>query len=381
MTAGERVTAMHDHKSLWQRLPGLFHGTQTRPGHRDTAPPHALVADESGEIDLEITRRIDRLVPHLLPEGRVQLCALTEKAIERLAHNRLPRLCELLAEEIRALDGVPMRAVIAQELVPFAGPVLEHALLLSDSDFIDILSTALARFAILRIAHHIPHPADGTGAVALALAVPESAALLSSTVAPLREQALDKIAQHAESIADWDAKLFLRDDISQRTSRRISGFVAATLIDNLAEQHRIDAKARHHLGEQMRLRIAAGDENLPEMSRAADFETLFRTGALNEAFVETAIQAGAKDTVVRALAFLANIKPETVERIFRARAARPIAALVWRAGLGMRVAFKIQTLLLHLPADELLPAHDGVSFPMSVDEMRMHLDYFGIRRR
>jgi hypothetical protein len=44
----------------------------------------------------------------------------------------------------------------------------------------------------------------------------------------------------------------------------------------------------------------------------------------------------------------------------------------------MRVAFKIQRFILHLKAGELLPARAGIDFPMTEEEMRWHLDYFGI---
>jgi hypothetical protein len=44
----------------------------------------------------------------------------------------------------------------------------------------------------------------------------------------------------------------------------------------------------------------------------------------------------------------------------------------------MRISFKIQTMVVKLPADELLPARAGVAFPLSEDEMRWHLSYFGL---
>jgi hypothetical protein len=42
----------------------------------------------------------------------------------------------------------------------------------------------------------------------------------------------------------------------------------------------------------------------------------------------------------------------------------------------MRIAFKVQTLLLRLPSGELLPARDGVHFPLGESEMTWHLNYF-----
>jgi hypothetical protein len=44
----------------------------------------------------------------------------------------------------------------------------------------------------------------------------------------------------------------------------------------------------------------------------------------------------------------------------------------------MRAAFKIQTGIMRLPTHELLPARGGTSFPLSKEEMRWHLAYFGI---
>ena len=61
---------------------------------------------------------------------------------------------------------------------------------------------------------------------------------------------------------------------------------------------------------------------------------------------------------------LTGIAPEIVARIIHPGSAKAVTALVWRAGLTMRLAFKIQTLMLRLPATETLPARDGVRFPM-----------------
>ena len=67
-----------------------------------------------------------------------------------------------------------------------------------------------------------------------------------------------------------------------------------------------------------------------------------------------------------------------MRKILAAKTARPITALVWRAKLPMRVSFKIQNYVMHLPAQELLPARGGVGFPLGEDEMRWHLAYFDI---
>ena len=58
--------------------------------------------------------------------------------------------------------------------------------------------------------------------------------------------------------------------------------------------------------------------------------------------------------------------------------AKPVVALVWRAHLSMRTAFKIQSFVMKLSGRELLPAKGGVNFPLGKEEMRWHLNYFNI---
>jgi hypothetical protein len=94
--------------------------------------------------------------------------------------------------------------------------------------------------------------------------------------------------------------------------------------------------------------------------------------------VEDAIEVGNREGVFEALALLAGVKRNAVDRIVASRNAKAVTALAWKAGASMRTAFKIQTLALKLPADELLPARAGVEFPLSEEEMRWHLSYFGI---
>ncbi|HWU26476.1 MAG TPA: DUF2336 domain-containing protein, partial [Rhizomicrobium sp.] len=143
---------------------------------------------------------------------------------------------------------------------------------------------------------------------------------------------------------------------------------------------KLDDATRSYLKQQMQKRIESG-ESISEAppSPPVDLSSLHKKGKLDDAFVERAIDDGSRAAVTGGLALLASVPQDAVVRIFDSGLAKPITALVWRAGLGMRVAFKIQTLLLKLPAGEVLPARDGVRFPMSEDEMRWHLSYFDVK--
>lgn len=344
------------------------------------APPHAnrhLADDADDNVRVELARKIGQLLPNLPPQASRRMRALTIETLERLARDTLPRVRQALAEEIKALDCVPPRIVkaLARDIECVAAPILEYSPLLSDSELIEIITTAQASFALLAIAKRKPLRASVAEAIATALDVPAVAELLLNSSAKIRHQTLDKIAQHAERITDWQVPLVLRNDLSQRTIRRLAGFVSRSLIETLAAKHGLDEKTRRDLKDKLKARI---EKDEAAATIPSDLVTLKRAGKLDDTFVENATEHGTRDTVIAALALLSGAAPEVVARIFHTASAKAIVALVWRAGLGMRVAFKIQTLLLHLPASELLPARDGVHFPLSESEMRWHLNYFRI---
>jgi uncharacterized protein (DUF2336 family) len=349
-------------------------------------PPHAnrLLADDSDDdVRVELARKIGRLLPDLPKDSRARLRALTIETLEKLAKDQLPRVRQVLAEEIKSLDCVPRRVIklLARDVETVSAPILEYSPLLSDADLIEIVTSAQARHALTAIARRRPLGANVSEAIGAMLDVPSVAELLSNSSAEIRRQTMDKIIEHAAQVRAWHLPLVLRGDLSQRAVRRVAGFVSAALIERLAQRHGLAEETRQQLNRQMRARIEAGDTDTdrdPASLAASEAEKLFHAGKLDDAFVESAAEAGRREAVVAALSLLAKVPAEIVRRILQSGAAKGATALVWRAGLSMRAAFKIQTFVMHLPAAELLPARGGVHFPMSEDEMRWHLGYFEV---
>ncbi|HTQ14641.1 MAG TPA: DUF2336 domain-containing protein [Rhizomicrobium sp.] len=352
-----------------------------------SSPPHAnrLLADDADDdVRVELARKIGRLMPSLPADGQSRLRELTIETLEKLARDQLPRVRAVLAEEIKMLDCVPRRVIrkLARDVESVSAPILEYSPLLSDADLIEIITTAQARHALKAIARRRPLGANVSEALGSVMDEPSVAELLSNSTAEIRQQTLDKIIEHAASVRAWHLPLVLRSDLSQRAIRRIAGFVGAALIQKLAERAGLDEETQQTLNRQMRSRIEAGDADAvrdPSTVGASEAERLFRAGKLDDSFVESAAEAGRKEAVVTALSLLAKVPAETARRIVQSGAAKGVTALVWRAGLSMRAAFKIQTFVMRLPAGELLPARGGVSFPMTEDEMRWHLNYFEVK--
>ena len=348
-------------------------------------PAHAnrlLAEDSDVEVREELARKIGRLIPNLPPDASEKMRALTIETLERLAQDQLPRVRRILAEEIKALDCIPKRVIdrLARDVDEVAAPILEYSPLLSDADLVEIISSAQARFTLTAIAARKPLSVNVSDAIATALDVPAVAALLANSTAQIREQTLEKIIDHGSRITEWHLPLVLRNDLSQRAIRRIAGFVSAALLDKLCAREGLDQETRSVLAKRVRTRIDEPDEEKTDPAAQAqnDVALLHKEGRLDDFAVERAAEAGKREFVIAALALLTRTPVETVRRIIQSGTAKPAVALVWHAKLSMRVAFKVQTLVMRLKGGELLPARDGVDFPLTEDEMLWHLNYFGI---
>lgn len=351
-----------------------------------STPAHAnriLADDADEEVRAELARKIGRLIPNLPHDASEKVRALTVETLERLARDQLPRVRAILAEEIKLLDCVPRRVVklLARDIETVAAPILEYSPLLSDADLSEIISTAQAGYVLVAIAKRRPVSGNIAAAIGEVLCVPAISALLANSSAEIRQQTLDKIIENGSLIKEWHLPLVLRSELSQRAIRRLAGFVGAALVEKLAERRELDDETREFLSRKVREQIDLGamdDADDPGARAAEEVRKLFKCGNLTDAAVEGAAEAGRRDFIVAALAQLASVPVDTARRILDSHSAKPVTALVWRAGLSMRTSFKIQTFVMRLQAGELLPARGGVRFPLSENEMNWHLDYFAV---
>lgn len=340
-----------------------------------------LADDEEDDVRAELARKIARLMPGLSKREAKHIQDLTVETLERLAADQVPRVRAILAEEIKHLDNVPEHVVQllardAEEMVHV--PILEYSPLLSDADLVEIIAEGKVHSVLAAIARRKPLSANVSDAVVSSLDIPAVAALLANPDAAIRERTLDAIIDQAERISVWQEAVCVRADLSKRAIRRLASFVSTAMIELLSSRHTLDEETKIHLNRQLRARYDEDDQiTARDNSTTAEIDAAAKAGRLDDAFVESAAEMGKREAVLLALSRLAKIPDSIVRRILMTRSAKPVTALVWRAGLSMRCAFKIQRFLMKLPANELLPARNGTFFPLTEEEMRWHLSYFG----
>jgi uncharacterized protein (DUF2336 family) len=342
-----------------------------------------LADDVDPVVRAELARKVGRLLPDLLASERERVCELTLETLQKLADDQTPRVRAILAEEIAGLDCVPRDVVLklARDVeATVSAPILEYSPLLSDADLLEVIATARAQDALAAVARRRGVSEAVSDAIVASLDIPAVAALLANPKARVRAEALEKIIDHAETIEAWHGPLAMRTDLSLRALRRIAGFVGAAILEQLCERHGLDDETQAHLNRCLRQRLERDDEKSRSAADGLRAEILkaYERGELTEAYVEKAVLTGQREVTLECLAALTPASRQTVEKIFTSRNAKAITALCWQAGLSMRVAFKIQTLIAKLHADEILPARAGVAYPLTEAEMQWHLSYFGL---
>lgn len=342
-----------------------------------------LCGDSDDDVRVELARKIGRLVPHLDASEQARTRDRVIAVLEQLAADQLPRVRQIIAEEIKHADTIPreiVRRLAEDPELAVAAPILEYSPLLSDDDLLEIIAAGTVEGALTAIARRPQVSETVSDAVVARLEVPAVAALLANENAQIREDTLDQIVNMAEQTASLHEPLVMRQDLSVRAVRRVAGFVAASLLDALQDRHHLDEDCLDIVRRRVRARVAemdtpAGEE---EETLAAQVQAALDRGELGDRFVTDAAEAGVRRLVTLALVALTGFPEARITQVLSSQSGKAITALCWKAGLSMRTAMAIQQKAVRLPSERLQHARNGVDYAMSADEMGWQLSCFGL---
>ncbi|MBO6666619.1 DUF2336 domain-containing protein [Parvibaculum sp.] len=338
-----------------------------------------LQDDTSAEVRGELARKIARLMPDI---PAVERSAIQDRLIgllEKLAEDELPRVRAIVAEEIASCPTVPRaiaRRLARDAEMAVCGPILEYSPLLSDEDLIEIIATSGAPGAAAAIARRACVSTSVSDAVVTSRDEDAIGELLSNKGARIREDTMERIIERAPGIKTWHKPLVVRPELSMRAVRRIATFVSRALIDELRRTHDLDRETADWLKARAQSRIENGEEEAEPAPRES-IRDAYAAGRLGDEIVMEAATTSQRASVVLAVSLLSGVPATKIEEVIAAQSGRGIAALCWKAGLSMRTALAIQTYIAHVPQPNLVLPREGIAYPMTQDEMRWHLQYFG----
>ncbi|HET8728236.1 MAG TPA: DUF2336 domain-containing protein [Alphaproteobacteria bacterium] len=340
----------------------------------------------------------DRLVVKagaaLPPNGAPEPGPLEKLAVEvltRLASDPSAAVRRRLSDAVQDLEHAPQAVVrtLARDAdLAVAEPVLRRSPQLGDDDLTAIASgTAIpgARGAIARRETVSFRVAD---AIARSDDAEAIAALLANHGAQIREDTLDHILERAPGEESWHRPLVYRPGLPDSAVKTLSRFVALSLMEVLSKREDLDPATADIVAEMLSARLEReavphgpapdppGEGGTPNGAERA--RMLAGEGRLEGDDIDDAIFSGDRPFVIAAVAALARVEEQVVERVFRAASGKGTVALAWRAGLGMSLALKLQHQIAHVPARSIVHPRDGADYPLTPEEMAWQLDFFGI---
>jgi uncharacterized protein (DUF2336 family) len=364
------------------------------------ATPHQadelLVRDRDEAVRAELAQKVARLLPGLTADAQDEASRRVIAMLEKLAQDEAVRVRAVVAEAVRNVDNVPpemiKRLARDAELI-VASPVLRFSPLLTDEDLLDIITSGPQSGALAAIAQRRDVRPRVSDALVAADDEPAVAALLANKSAQIREETLDLIVERAASRSAWHEPLVKRPSLPARAARRIAGFVTEALLSILKNREDLPRETREQVTAAVAERLAAAEETAkrdeakaapPDDDEKGEGESveekvtrLKREGTLDEDAVDEALHAGQRAFVRAALAVLAEVPVDVVDKILAARSAKGVVALVWKAKLPMRLAVQIQTRLGGIAPRQALQARSGTVFPLTADEMTWQIEFFG----
>jgi len=335
------------------------------------ACPPSLDGAISQDADERVRTLLARKLALSLADGEAR------ETLAALAADPALRVRAAIAACLHATPDAPRDLILglAQDAAPtVCDPVVRASPLLTDADLLALLAAPPHPGAASAVASR-----PGLGAaVADALAAGGDSlairALLCNSSAAITEATLDALAERAAPHPDWHGPLVRHPLLTPRAMEALAGFVAAPLLDVLAQRADLDPAAARALRRRMTAvpPDAAPDDG--EGALMAALRNLDEAGRLNEATLIDAARAGDLRRVAAVLAVASGLTLAAVDRAAAQRHARALIGLAWQAGFSMRAALVAQVALGRLGPGALIPAGPDGGFPMTPDEMQWHLE-------
>lgn len=348
-----------------------------------------LARDTDDQVRCGLAKKIARLAPQLSADEQEQVGAMVAEILETLARDELPRVRRILAEELKDTDRVPPTVVerlARDEDIQVASPVLEFSPLLNDDVLLQIIESGPIQGGLNVISRRQGVGSKVSDAIIAADDEKAIASLLANPSAQIREETLDSLVDRAEGVTSWHEPMVQRPRLSSRAIRRMSEFVADSLLGNLAQRKDIDEETARVVGDAVRDRIRAepataktgaqlnsADAGETPHQRA---EALHHNGKLDDEKILEGLGKGDRTFVSAALTLLAGVRLDVVQKIASMESPKGMISLSWKAGLAMRTAVQLQLRLARIAPGKVMHPKNGFDYPLTEEEMAWQLEFF-----
>jgi len=340
-----------------------------------------LVADGDERVRALLAAKVAHLLPGLAGAAQAQAAHRIRATLAVLVEDEAVRVRAAIADAVKAMPAAPRDLILRLANDPalqVCDPVIRLSPLLTDGDLLALLAAPPHPEAVRSVAARPGLSGRVADAVAAEADTASVRALLQNRSAAIQEATLDALVAQAAGHMDWHEPLVRRPVLSRAAARALSTMVATGLARVLAGRSDLDPA----LAGELRARLLTRLDDLP--APQADMEDavpalrrLHAAGALTEATLLDAAQAGNVRRTTAILAVASGLPLGAVERAAYLRSAKALVSLAWRAGFGMRAGAVVQAVLGQLGPGALLAALPGGGFPLTEAEMAWQIEVLG----
>lgn len=341
-----------------------------------------LLCDADTRVRALLARKLSNLLPSLQDAERARLQQHAFEILRTLVADEAVRVRAAIADVVKEMPQAPHALILRlahDSEMRVSEPVVRLSPLLSTEDLLGLLAARPNPAVAQAVAGRPGLAEEVSDAVVASSDDVAICALLANHSAAIREATLDALIEQAPAQTDWHVPLVRRPRLSVPAARALSEFVATQLLDELASRADLPTTLTRELRERLTTRLNAPvaphvdttsrEEALNEARRRA------MQNSLDEASVLEAVQNGEITLAMAMLAVAAGVPVSVVERAATLRSAKALVSLVWRAGFSMKVAGPLQTLLAHIPPEQVLRGGPSGLHPLAVEEMRWQIDF------
>lgn len=340
-----------------------------------------LAQDPSEDVRLALAKRLVELLPDLSAHQHSKLYAYAVQALGTLALDEVLKVRKALSTTLKDYAMAPPKVAgqLARDVErEVSEPILKYCAALPDTDLLDILADHPEDWVVEAIAGRKSVSEDVSEAVIDLENLRGGKTLLENDGAKISEGLLHYIIDKARNFPEWHAPMAMRKRLPLSVAREMAEFVDDHVYQLLIGRNDFNEETTKEVAHIFRRRVDFASEDAQEYDAEKRLKEAIKNDEINYESVSDALAMRDYPFLCGALAHLSGLKLEDVKRIFETKAARPIVALTWKAGLNMRMALRLQQEIGHVQPRELIYPKGGTDYPMTTKELEWQFEFLGI---
>ena len=339
-----------------------------------------LAKDVDTDVKINLIQRLSALLPALSEEQHAHLYAFAVQALGVLALDEVLKVRLALTSVLKDHAYAPPE--VAKQLArdmerQVSEPILRYCAALSDQDLLDILTEHPSDWVAEAVASRVVVEEPVSDGVIDTKSRPGGQALILNKGAKISEATMHKIIEIARETPEWHKPLALRKHLSRDIIQDIMVFIDKSLHSMILNKTDFDPETRKTIRKTVTRRMGfLVDKDGSRIDPRLKAKKLFKQEQLDDDAVGDALALREYDFVMYSLSLKTGLNENMVKHILDTKSAKAATALVWKAGLGMRLALEVQKQILKLAPRDLLYPRAGADYPLSEEDMNWQIEFF-----